>query len=73
MEIFTNAPSALDSAGSRQVGELEHLRIVSIGGNLTGALDQLMRYRNRGFFASVHRSDALGFVAETETGAVNAE
>lgn len=67
LEIFTSAPIELDSPESRETGELGSLRIVSVGGNLTAALDQLMRYRDRGFFASVHRSDAMEFAAERET------
>jgi len=67
MEIFTSAPRGLDFPDSREVGELGGLRIVSVGGKLTAALDQLNRYRDQGFFASVHRSDALEFVVEKGT------
>ena len=67
MEIFTNAPSGLDYPGSKEVGELGMLRIVSVSGTQTMAEAQRLRYMDRGFFAAVHRNEAVAFVTQKET------
>ena len=67
MEIFTNAPKGLDYADSEDIGMLGDLRMVSVRGTQTMAQAQLRRYTEGGFFASLHRSDALAFVSQKET------
>ena len=67
VEIFTNAPSGFDYADSEDIGTLGDLRMVSVRGTQTMAKTQLRRYKEGGFFASLHRSDALAFVSLNET------
>ena len=67
MEIFTNAPSGLDYADSEDLGTLGALRMVSVRGTQTKAQTQLRRYTEGGYFASLHRIDALAFVTQNET------
>jgi hypothetical protein len=67
VEIFTNAPSGLDHADSEDIGTLGELRMVSVRGAQATAQTQIRRYTEGGFFASLHRSDALAFVTQNET------
>ena len=67
MEIYTNAPRALDYRGSQEIGHLDVLRIVTVGGPQKVAEVQLLRYVDRGFFATSCRSDALTYVAQHES------
>ena len=65
MEIYTNAPATLDYAGTTQVGDFGFglLRVVSVCGPGVTATAQLHRYTSRGFFATVHRKNAIAFLA----------
>ena len=64
MEIYTNAPSELDYPGTKQVGDfgLGLLRIVSVNEAETTTTAQMRRYKAGGFFASVHRENAIAFL-----------
>lgn len=62
VEIFTNAPSEMDLVGTAQVGEVGDLRIVSLYGTRVSAETQILRYRTRGYFATLRRRDAVEFV-----------
>lgn len=66
LEIFTNAPSALDCPGSKVVGDfgLGLLRVVSVSGLRVTAKEQIRRYEECGFFATLFRNDAIAFLAE---------
>lgn len=67
VDIYTNAPPQYDAPGSQESGKLGSLRVVAVDGATINALFQLSGYKDRGFFATVHRSDALAFVADKET------
>ena len=62
MEIFTNAPRALDYGSAAQAGGFGMLRIVSVKGSRKLGEVQMLRYRDRGFFATTNRRDAVAFV-----------
>jgi hypothetical protein len=67
LQIFTNAPQSLDFYGTLKFGELGSLRIVSIEGDNLIAEAQVLRYRDRGFFATQQRLEAVKFVTAEQT------
>ena len=64
LEIYTNAPSLLDYKGTKEVGDLGigPLRVVSVDEEGTSAAAQQQRYRDCGFFATVHRDNAIAYL-----------
>jgi len=64
LEVYTNAPSLLDYADSKVVGDFGGglIRVVSVSGDRSSATAQTQRYRQCGFFATMHRANAIAFL-----------